>query len=77
MSLREQFAKEEKRATESFMKSLRDVRDYLDDAIDEMEKSDHEASLDYFSQAETRMKRARRNAERVADAFDDLPPRRD
>ena len=73
---RERVTKAEREA-DSFVKSLTDIRDTLDGAIDEVEKSDHEVGLDYFNQAQTRMRRARRHAERVADAFDDTPPRRE
>ena len=77
MSLRERFTKEEKQATESFVKSLTNARDLLDDAIDEMAKADYETSLESFNQAETQMKRARNRAQRVADTFDELPRRRE
>lgn len=63
---RERVTKAEREA-DSFVKSLTDIRDTLDDAIDEMEKSDHEAGLDYFNQARASMRRARRHAELVDD----------
>ena len=61
------------KSADSFVKSLGDARDALVDAIEEAEVGDYEKALVSFEEADRVLERARRRAERVADAFDDMP----
>ena len=61
----------EERRKERFVKSLEDARDSIDEAIDSVEKYGYDLSADEMDTVAERLERAKRRAERHADAFDD------
>ena len=64
------------KSADSFVKSLTEARDTIDEAIDDFEKGDYESGLGNYAEAERKLERTSRRAQRVSDAFDDAAPSR-
>ena len=68
---RTRFERAAERRDEQFVKSLEAVRESIDEAIDSVEKYGCDLSADEMDTVAERLERAKRRAERHADAFDD------